>query len=87
MNPLGPGLIVWTVMFALILGWAFTATDGEPVCQGPLIVSVDDSDPPTCNTPVEGLWTIGPRLYAAGLIPTVLTSAVITRRQRAKGLG
>ena len=87
MNPLGRGLIVWTILFVLILGWAYSATDGEPLCNGPLIINVDDSNPSSCNTPTEGLRVVGPRLYAAGLIPTVLISAVITRRQQAKGPG
>lgn len=80
-------MIVWTILFVLILGWAYLATDAEPVCNGPLIIDVDDSNPPSCNTPTEGLLAIGPRLYAVGLIPTVLISAVITRRRQAESRG
>ena len=48
-------LSVWAVVFGVVTMALFITTDGEPICEGPLIVDVDDSDPPQCNTPAEGL--------------------------------
>ena len=45
---------VWAVVFGFATAALFLMTDGEPVCEGPLIVDVDDSSPPQCNTHIEG---------------------------------
>lgn len=51
-------LVVW----ALMLGFAWFTSEGEPVCEGPLILSVDDSMPPQCETRIPGLLEVGPVL-------------------------
>ena len=45
---------VWAVVFGVVTAALFLTTDGEPVCEGPLIIDIDDSSPPQCNTHVEG---------------------------------
>ena len=45
---------VWAVVFGVLTAALFLMTNGEPVCEGPLIVDVDDSSPPQCNTHIEG---------------------------------
>ena len=45
---------VWAVVFGALPAALFLTTNGEPVCEGPLIVDVDDSSPPQCNTHIEG---------------------------------
>ena len=60
--------LIWTVIWVLLLGVAFAASEGEPVCEGPLILQVDDSYPPNCPDPVNGLGIVAPRLYGVGLI-------------------
>ena len=47
-------LRVWAVVFGVVTAALFLTTDGEPVCEGPLIIDIDDSSPPQCNTHVEG---------------------------------
>ena len=45
---------VWAVVFGVLTAALFLMTNGEPVCEGPLIVDVEDSSPPQCNTHIEG---------------------------------
>ncbi|MEO0491816.1 MAG: hypothetical protein AAF081_00220 [Actinomycetota bacterium] len=65
--------VVWLVVFVVVTAALFLTTDGEPICEGPLIVDVDSSDPPQCNTPVEGferqLWGL--------LLGTLIVAAVV----------
>ena len=48
------------------------SSDGEPVCEGPLITQTDDSFPPQCNTLLDGVQT-----YVPGLLLGVLLIAVV----------
>ena len=45
---------VWAVVFGVLTAALFLMTNGEPVCEGPLIVDVDDSSPPQCDKHIEG---------------------------------
>ena len=38
-------LIAWTVLVAVVLIVGFSMSEGEPVCEGPFILRVDDSLP------------------------------------------
>ena len=57
---------------------AFFVSEGEPVCEGPLILDVDDSDPPQCDGPIAGLPSVGLALYAVGF--TITTGLAVVWR-------
>ena len=64
-------LVVWVGVVLVGTGLLFLTSEGEPVCEGPLIIDVDDSDPPQCNTLTEGLrehggmWLLSSVILAA----------------------
>ena len=69
---------IWAAIAVILLTVAYFASEGEPVCRGPLITGADDSDPPQCEGPVEGLLTIGPALFVAGLVGSSVVVALWT---------
>lgn len=75
-------LVVW----ALMLTFAWFTSDGEPVCEGPLINSSDDSDPPQCPSPIEGLLEVGPVLLGLLVVFAwlgfLVTTGLAQRRRR-----
>ncbi len=75
-------LAVWA--FFLAVAW-FTS-EGVPVCEGFLILSVDDSMPPGCPEPIEGLLDVGPPLLGLiaffGWIGFLVTTGLDNRQQR-----
>lgn len=48
----------WTVLIVAIAVLGLLMSEGEPVCEGPFILRVDDSSPPQCPSPVEFLPTV-----------------------------
>ena len=42
------------------------------MCEGPLILEVDDSDPPQCDNPIAGLPVVAVMLYLAGAAVSTL---------------
>jgi hypothetical protein len=73
-------LVLWSA--ALTVAW-FTS-QGEPVCEGPLILEVDDSDPPQCPDVVEGLLEVGPSLLAFVVFVAVIGSLLHTSAARSR---
>lgn len=75
----------WTVLLVAVAVLGLLMSDGEPVCEGPFILRVDDSSPPQCPSPVEFLptmaiaWLIGMGVIL-GMRPLVTSSS--RRRQR-----
>ena len=63
------------------------ASEGEPVCDGPLILAVNDSSPPQCDAPSAALPTVGLILYAIGFFPSMLLTAVLQARDSRKAIG
>ena len=60
----------WTAFLVAITVLGLMASEGEPVCEGPLILRVDDSQPPQCSSPVEFLVEMLPAVaiaWAVGL--------------------
>lgn len=57
--------VLWTVLFVVIMASGLAVSEGEPVCEGPFILGVDDSFPPQCDSPliaapyVVSVWAIG----------------------------
>jgi hypothetical protein len=55
----------WSALVVAIALLGLMTSRGEPVCEGPFILRVDDSMPPQCPSPVEFLpmvavgWVIG----------------------------
>lgn len=69
--------IGWTVLFLVIAVLGLLTSEGEPVCEGPFILRVDDSSPPQCPSPVEFLPTVG-IAWAVGLL-VILGIRVLAR--------
>ena len=67
--------LAWTVVWVLLLGALLISSEGEPVCEGPLILEVADSYPPDCDDPIAGLPTVGSMLYIAGFTVTTALAA------------
>jgi hypothetical protein len=63
--------IAWTAIAVAGLLVGFASSEGEPVCEGPFILSVNDSSPPACGSPLEalpfvvGYWLVGLVVVAA----------------------
>lgn len=60
----------WTAFLVAFAVLGLVTSEGEPVCEGPLILRVDDSQPPECPSPVEFLVVLLPALaiaWAVGL--------------------
>lgn len=75
-------LMVW----ALFLMVAWFTSEGEPVCTGPLITQVEESDPPKCPSPIEGVVDVGPPLLGLlvflGWIGFLVTTGLTQRSDR-----
>lgn len=72
--------IWWTSAWGVLLIVALLLSHGEPVCDGPLILAVDESFPPQCDDPVAALPLVGSVLYAIGFVPTTFLVALLRRR-------
>ena len=74
------------VVWALMLAFAWFASESEPVCEGPLILGADDSSPPKCDELVVGLVEVGPVLLGLvlvfGLLGFLATAGLDRRRRR-----
>jgi len=80
-------LIVWSLIWLVLLVVAYLASEGEPICEGPLILSVADSFPPQCDAPSAALPTVGLILYAIGFFPAMLMAAVLKARDDRRAIG
>lgn len=76
-------LLVWTVVCIVLVGAALATSEGEPVCEGPLILGVDDSDPPQCEDPIAGLPSLAPFILIAGVVITGVFAVVFDGGRRA----
>ncbi len=76
-------LQVWVVVCTLLVLVALATSTGEPVCEGPLILGVDDSDPPQCDDPISALPAAFPTIAGFGLMLSGLLTAVWTLAARA----
>lgn len=43
----------WTAAVAVFIAYGLAASEGEPVCEGPLIIGVSHSLPPQCDPAVQ----------------------------------
>ena len=79
-------LVVWVAVVLVGTGLLFLTSEGEPVCEGLLIVDVDDSDPPQCNTLTEGLREHGGMWLLSSVILAALfrVAAVVVGIGRAR---
>ena len=80
-------LSVAVFVFAVVAGALLLLSEGEPVCEGPLILDVDDSDPPQCDSPLDGLIEQSvPLIVGSVLLAAVLRVVFVlatSRRQAA----
>ena len=66
---------IW-LTFCLVFSVALVlTTDGEPVCDGPLIYDWDGLDPPQCNTVMDGLRRMMPIIAFGSAALTWLVGA------------
>jgi hypothetical protein len=72
--------ILWSIVWAVVLMVAFVASNGEPICDGPLILDVTDSIPPQCTEPIGALPRLGILLYVVGLAPSMILAAFVQAR-------
>lgn len=73
----------WTSAWGVLLVVLLLLSHGEPVCEGPLILAVDESFPPQCDDPTAALPSIGGVLYLIGFVPTMALAALRHRREQA----
>ena len=76
----------WTVLIVAVAVLGLLMSEGEPVCEGPFILRVDDSLPPQCPSPVEFLPTVA-IAWVVGLgvifgIRALVTSSSRRRQQQ-----
>lgn len=76
-------LQAWIIVCILLVLIALATSTAEPVCEGPLILSVDDSDPPQCDDPISALPAAFPVIVGFGLILSGLLMAFWTLAARA----
>lgn len=57
----------------------------DSVCKGPLILGVNESDPPSCDAPVAGLVTLAPVTYLLGAAFVVLVVGVVHAGGKLRG--
>ncbi len=84
-----PMLVTWLAITVGLLLAALLLSEGEPVCEGPLIRDLDASDPPQCNSLTSGLkMAIPEALILAGAATAVTRTFVrIRRREAARSVG
>ena len=70
--------MIWSILWIVLLVVAYLASEGEPVCEGPLILAVAESNPPKCDSPLAGLPRVGLTLYALGFAAATTIAAVWT---------
>lgn len=80
------GLIGWTALWALLMALGLAMSEGTPVCKGPLILGVNESDPPSCEGPAAGLVTLAPVTYLLGAALVVLMVGVVHAGGKLRGL-
>jgi hypothetical protein len=73
---------VWLVVCAVLVVTGLAVSRGEPVCEGPLILDVDDSDPPQCDDPISSLPTAAPLILGIGLLVSGPVTAAWTLASR-----
>lgn len=71
------GMIGWTALWAALMVLGLALSEGTPVCEGPLILAVYESDPPSCDGPVAGLVTVAPVTYLLGAALVTLGVGVV----------
>ncbi len=84
MHPAVRYVSIWLAICLVLSAGLLLTTDGEPVCDGPLIYDTDDSFPPQCNTAAEGLVRMMPFVTFGGAGLTWLAGATawLIRRLR-----
>ncbi len=72
--------MLWSIIWVVVLVVAYLASNGEPVCEGPLILAVDESFPPQCDEPIAALPMVGVITYVIGFVPSMLLAAFLQAR-------
>lgn len=77
---------VWTLVAVVVVAVGLLTSEGEPVCEGPFIVSVDDSFPPQCPSPLMAVpWVVA--VWAFGLCAIIAARAVVRSERRPRRSG
>jgi hypothetical protein len=76
----------WTVLALVVVVAGLLTSDGEPICEGPFIVQVDDSFPPQCPSPLLAVpWVIA--VWGVGLCIILGVRAVVRTQRRSRQSG
>ena len=75
MHPAVRYVVLWLAICALVTVVLVLTSDGEPVCDGPLVYDTDDSDPPQCNSLLDGLRRMMPVIAVGAFGLTWLAAA------------
>lgn len=75
--------VAWTALVVAIAVLGLGTSEGEPVCEGPFILRVDDSLPPQCPSPTEVVPAVV-LVWALGLGAILLVRA-LGRGRSARG--
>lgn len=78
---------IWFVVCLVAIVVLVITTEGEPVCEGPLIYDWDDSNPPQCNSLIDGLGRWLPLVAVASAVVTWLVAAAewLLAKQQVRG--
>lgn len=74
----------WTVLMMALALLGLSMSEGEPVCEGPFILRVDDSSPPQCPSPVDFLPMVA-IAWVAGLGVLLGIRALVSRSASVRG--
>lgn len=75
---------LWTAVAFVAFAFAWFASEGEPVCEGPLILSGGDSFPPDCDGPAAAI----PYFLVGWLVVSIVVGGIalaVQKRQPSSG--
>lgn len=87
MHPAVRYVVLWVAICTATAAVLLVMSEGEPVCGGPLILETDDSDPPQCDAPIEGLASRMPFVAFGAAALTWMVAATTEGVRRVRGAG
>ncbi len=72
----------WSVFSLVLFGVGLVISEGEPICEGPLILGAGDSEPPSCEDPIDA-WPTAVQQWAISTVALGVVVTVIGLRPRA----
>ncbi len=72
----------WSFFCLALFAVGLVMSEGEPMCEGPLILGAGDSEPPSCEDPIDA-WPTAVQYWAISMVGLGLGVAVVGVRRRA----